>query len=141
MADNGNGGIMTPEYFTEIATGLRNLWPVGEKDGKYPWRDSVKNLAARLKVLWNNRDMKEYPVETCLAVGRKYLAQYEHDAKYMQLLKYFIFKQGRLINGDGSITYIYNSKFADMLENMSELEQEEDLENIIGENYGEGELV
>lgn len=134
---------MTQEYFTEIAKGLRELWPAGEKDGKYPWRDSVPNLAKRLKLIWEYRDMQEYSLDLCLAAGRKYLAQFERDARYMQTLKYFIFKQGRLIGKDGRITYIYNSKFADMLEGMSDTEQKDSelISLLEGNSFGEGELI
>ena len=129
--------MATQEYFDSIAKGLRDLWPAGEKDGKYPWRDSVGNLSKRLKFLWENRDMKEYSIDACLTVGRKYLAQFETNAKYMKLLKYFIFKQNKLVGKDGKITYTYQSTFADMLENQSSLELEEDIEVLFDNQQGE----
>lgn len=42
-------------FFEELAERLREMWPPGEKDGKYPWRDSVGNLARRLELLWADR--------------------------------------------------------------------------------------
>lgn len=104
------------DFYTELAKALRPLWPEGEKDGKYPWRDSVTNLSKRLETLWNVRNLGEYPMDTCLTVARRYLAQFEHNAKYMKTLKYFILKQDRLVQNDGRIRYIYQSPFADMLE-------------------------
>ena len=42
-------------FFEELAGRLRELWPPGEKDGKWPWRDSVSNLSRRLETLWRDR--------------------------------------------------------------------------------------
>lgn len=59
------------KYFESIAVGLRELWPAGEKDGIYPWRDSFSNLVKRLKVLWDNRNLyeKHYSVDDVLQAG------------------------------------------------------------------------
>lgn len=103
-------------FFTEVATALRELWPAGEKDGKWPWRDSVSNLSRRLEFMWTTLlTGKHYTQEQVLLVARKYLNQFENDTKYMQLLKYFIFKQERTIAPGGKIRYINSSKLANML--------------------------
>ena len=131
-------------YFTKLALELRNLWPPGEKDGKYPWRDSVTNLTERLKLLWKMRQLREYPIETCLSVARRYLAQYENDTRYMQTLKYFIMKQKGIVNTDsGKLTYVQESKFADMLEGKSDIDAVENEWDRILEStsVGEGDLV
>lgn len=104
------------DFFTRLAEALRPLWPAGEKDGKYPWRDSVANLSRRLYTLWNVRNLKEYTIEQCLTVARRYLAQYETNAKYMRTLKYFILKQGEIVDKAGLIRRTNESIFADMLE-------------------------
>lgn len=104
------------DFFTRLAEALRPLWPAGEKDGKYPWRDSVANLSRRLYTLWNVRNLKEYTIEQCLTVARRYLAQFETNAKYMRTLKYFILKQGEIIDKAGLIRRTNESIFADMLE-------------------------
>jgi len=116
------------DFFTELAEKMRLLWPTGEKkvvnkDGTisyYPWRDSVKNLVKRLTALWEVRALKDYTLEECLTVARRYLAQFENNAKYMKTLKYFILRQNENVIGDkGKIHYINNSTFADMLEGNS----------------------
>lgn len=112
-------------YFPKLAKALRELWPSGEKDGKYPWRDSISNLSRRLETLWAARNLQEIPVETCTLVARKYLAQYESDKKYMQTLKYFILKQGKIVGSDGGIKYIQQSQFADMLESATEEDKQQ----------------
>lgn len=109
--------IYTDEFFSQVAIGLRNMWPVGEKDGKYPWKDSIPNLIKRLRFLWKDRDIKVlYTVDDCLRAGRRYLSQFEDNTKYMQTLKYFIFKQTSIVGKNGKITYIYKSTFGDLLE-------------------------
>ena len=112
------------DFFTELAEKMRELWPAGEKDGKYPWRDSVGNLSRRLQALWKDRGFGEKTVEECLTVARRYLAQFEDNAKYMQTLKYFILKQDSIVDKNtGRIKYINKSVFADMLESNSVLEE------------------
>ncbi len=113
------------DFLTAVATGLRNLWPQGEKGGKYPWRDSVPNLVKRLEFIWTERDLGDkYTVEDCLRAGRRYLSQFQDNMKYMQILKYFVFKQERSVSQkDGKITCIYSSKFADFLEDSANFEE------------------
>lgn len=125
------GETCKKSFFEELAAALRELWPPGEKDGKYPWRDSVSNLTRRLEYLWSIRfpTVKDgtYTIEQCLQVARKYLAQFEDNAKYMQTLKYFIMKQNA-------------SKFADMLEDEQAMDSEWNaILNDVSEM--EGELI
>ena len=105
-----------PDFYHDLATELRKLWPAGEKDGKYPWRDSVNNLAARLEALWQIRQLGEYPIPVCLTVARRYLSNFENNAKYMKVLKYFILKQNKVVEANGHVKYMSESTFADMLE-------------------------
>lgn len=123
------------DFFTDLATKLRELWPTGEKDGKYPWRDSVANLSKRLKTVWTYRNLKDLTVDQCLSVARKYLAQFENNTKYMRILKYFILKQTFIVDKTGKRNLINESLFADMLENTPVFD--EDLPELVFE----GELV
>lgn len=131
------------DFFTELAEKLRELWPPGEKDGKYAWRDSVPNLSRRLKVLWDERFKgKEFTIDECLVAARKYLAQFEDNVKYMQTLKYFILKQKSIVEKDGRLRYISESKFADILEGNSELAAMDEWNDILnGSSIDEGELI
>lgn len=117
-------------FFFELAEKLRELWPPGEKEGKYPWRDSVDNLRRRLMELWATKLAgKTFTVEECLVVARKYLSQFQHDTKYMMILKYFILKNG-------------TSKFANMLLDdefiVTAVAEESEYDNI---SEGEGVLI
>jgi len=121
--DTMNSYLETSEdFYTKLATELRKLWPTGEKDNKWPWKDSVKNLSERLETLWSLRDLKDYSLETCISVAQRYVAQYETDKKYMQILKYFILKQKDIVQKNGLIKKVSESKFADMLEGKSEVD-------------------
>lgn len=110
------------DFYTKLATELRGLWPTGEKDGKWPWKDSVANIAERLKTLWALRELKDYSIDTCLSIAMRYTSQYENNKKYMKVLKYFILKQKDIIEKDGKIKHVSESKFADMLEGKSEVD-------------------
>lgn len=108
-------------YWTELAEGLRGLWPPGEKDGKYPWRDSVKNLARRLELMWTTRmPQKNYTKDQVLLVARRYLSQFQESTKYMKLLKYFILKTESTPSANGILVYTNHSTLADMLETADE---------------------
>lgn len=128
-------------FFEELAGKLRELWPAGEKDGKYPWRDSVGNLSRRLEALWKDRGFKDKTIDECLMVARRYLAQFEDNAKYMQTLKYFILKQDSLVDKNtGRIKYINKSVFADMLESNSVMEEWGDAFES-SNTFEQGELI
>ena len=128
-------------FFTELAEKLRELWPAGEKDGMYPWRDSVPNLRKRLIELWATRfPDKTYSIEECLTVARKYLSQFQDDTKYMRVLKYFILKQKVIKDANGKDTHYDESIFADMLESNKDILAAE-TEFTYDSTYEEGVLI
>lgn len=127
-------------FFETLAKKLRDMWPAGEKEGKYPWRDSVSNISKRLRTVWTIRHLENYSLDDCLRAARRYLSQYEDNVKYMQILKYFIMKQKSITDATGKITYINESKFADMLESQEKLIVPEDWE-ITTPLVEQGELV
>ena len=134
-------------FFTELAEKMRPLWPAGGRrinNREYPWRDSVENIAKRLETLWKDRlNGKEFTIEECLTVARRYLAGFENSTKFMKGIKYFIWNQKELVQSDGRIKYVTESIFADMLEGKKEedaiMNEWQDVLN--SENIGEGELV
>ena len=139
--------VQKKSFYGELADKLRELWPAGDKmiDGKgYAWRDSTKNIAKRLQNLWEDRlKGKTFTIEECLTVARRYLAQYENNTKYMKTLKKFIVNQKQILKTNGEIHYVFESKFADMLEG---IEAEDAVQNewndiINSATIGEGEIV
>lgn len=137
-------------FFTELANGLRELWPPGGRviNGKeYAWRDSVDNIAKRLKALWQERfsgdNAKTFTVEECLSVARCYLAQFEMDTKYMLSLSKFIWKQRNLVMRDGRIKHVMESKFADMLDGKVDYQKMDEEWNDIFDSISadQGEII
>ena len=137
-------------FYTELAENLRDLWPPGDKEilvggeiRRYPWRDSVDNLAKRLESLWTSRFKgKEFTMEQCLTAARQYLNQFQDSVKYMQLLKYFILKQNDYTEPTGKVRYTYESKFADILESNATMDSwNETLDNLTTTPLDEGDLV
>ena len=135
------------DFFNELAEKMRELWPPGGrmiKGHEYPWRDSVSNISRRLETLWKERlSGKDYTIEECLIVVRRYLAQFEDNTKFMKSVKYFIWNQKELVQSNGRIKYVIESIFADMLEGKNEQDAVMNEWNDIlnSENIGEGELV
>ena len=131
------------DFWHDLAAALRPLWPAGDKDGKWAWRDSVGDLARRLELLWRVRNLGEYSIDTCVEVANKYLARFQNDARYMQVLKYYILKQKKINIGEGKFKYINQSVFADMLEGATDEERNQAEWNDLLENatFGEGRLV
>lgn len=81
------------DFYYELAAKLRDLWPPGNKNGKYPWRDSVENIRRKLIEVWATKlEGKSYSIDDCLRVARKYLSQFQEDTKFMKILKYFVLK-------------------------------------------------
>lgn len=130
-------------FFVQLAEGLRKLWPTGEKDGKYPWRDSVSNLSRRLELMWVEFKLTNYTLEECLTAARKYLNQFQDNAKYMKTLKYFILKQDKVIDKNGRIRYSHTSTFAQMLESVKQESAEDWFQNEeeVTTSFWEGELI
>ena len=137
--------VTDQSFFRTLAEQLRPLWPAGEKDGKYPWRDSVENLTIRLKLLWEVKELKNYTLEECLTAARRYLNNYSDNVKYMKTLKYFILRQNeRVVGKDGKIHFVNQSSFADMLTSQSDINAQEEWLDAFEEtsiNYDQGELI
>ena len=137
--------------FDSLAKKLRELWPPGDKEvmyqgrlQKYPWRDSVDSISKRLQFIWGERFKgKEVDEEECLTIARRYLSRFEGNTRYMQLLKYFIFKKDEVVDKKGVFHYTYKSTFADMLEGKNDEDAiQNEWESLIGDtNAGEGNLI
>lgn len=101
----GNSGDkpISDDDFESLAEELKELYPKGKKPGTiYMWRDSTKIIANKLKVLVKKynlagkRDKKGnliFTKENVLDATRRYIASFNGDYTYMQLLKYFILKK------------------------------------------------
>lgn len=82
------------ERFKNLATKLRELFPAGKKAGSsYTWRDSVLCISDRLKKFFIKYDPEyKYTDEQIINATKEYVSSFNGNFKYMQLLKYFIWK-------------------------------------------------
>ena len=102
MADSNISNNTSEERFTNLANKLRELFPAGKKPGyAYTWRDSTSCIADRLKkfiMKYGDHTDKEI-----IDATKSYVNSFNGDYRYMQLLKYFIWKNkvtgGELIDG------------------------------------------
>lgn len=77
--------------FESLADKLRELFPAGKKPGyAYTWRDSTSCIADRLKKFILKYG--EYPDDKIIDATKRYVASFNGNYTYMQLLKYFIWK-------------------------------------------------
>ena len=108
MAVTNNG-----ESFEDIANAMREVYPSGRKAGtNYMWRDSTAVIAQRLRAL-----VKKYKVsftkEEAVDATKRYVAGFNGNYTYMQILKYFISKQKPVEGAPAE----QNSQFLSFLQN------------------------
>lgn len=98
------------DRYLNLAAKLIELFPKGRKEGtNYMWRDSKAIIAKRLKAVIKKYDVT-FTDEEAIEATRRYVASFNGDYRYMQLLKYFIMKKNT-VTGDE------NSQFLSYLEN------------------------
>lgn len=110
-------GTKVGDRFKELAKQLQELYPEGKKQGtQYYWRDSTNVIIKKLKAI-----VKKYgdcfTNEQAIEATRKYVASFNGDYKYMQLLKYFICKNvikgGEVEETSQLLSYIENNGQSD----------------------------
>lgn len=75
----------------ELANSLREIFPKGKKPGTaYMWRDSTMLITKRLQAFI--KKYGEIDHNKVIMATKKYVASFNGNYTYMQLLKYFIFK-------------------------------------------------
>ena len=83
--------VASEERCVKLAEQLREIFPAGKKPGyAYTWRDSVSCIADRLKKFFMKYG--EYTDEQVIEATKAYVASFNGNYTYMQLLKYFIWK-------------------------------------------------
>ena len=79
------------DRFVNLANKLREIYPAGKKPGyAYTWRDSESCIVDRLKKFFLKYG--DYPDEDIIRVTKEYVNSFNGNYTYMQLLKYFIWK-------------------------------------------------
>lgn len=93
MADSQTNSVLqkNDDRFTNLANKLRDLYPEGKKPGyQYMWKDSTSVIANRLKKFVLK--YADYTDEQIIDATKRYIASFNGNYQYMQLLKYFIWK-------------------------------------------------
>lgn len=98
----------------ELANTLRGLYPNGKKPGtNYYWRDNIPTIVKKLKVFFKRYGYVNH--QDVISATEKYIKSFNGNYQYMQLLKYFIWKD----KIDGS----QDSELLTYVENLDELEE------------------
>ena len=101
------------ERYRVLADKMREAYPKGLKPGtNYQWRDSTAIIADRLMKLVAKHNI-EFTDEEAVEANKRYIASFNGNYKYMQILKYFISKQKPV---DGAPAE-QNSQFLSFLQN------------------------
>lgn len=98
------------EDLRELAIKLRELYPEGKKEGtNYYWRDSVSIITKRLAMFFKKYGNK-YSENKIISATKDYVSSFNGNYRYMQLLKYFIYKRGSEAGEETSqlLSYIEN---------------------------------
>ena len=82
--------------YVHLATIIRECFPKGSKDGKYPWRGTIKTLVDKLRKLDKGHGMTDYTNDKIIEICNNYVAQFNAQTidRGMQIAPYFIEKDG-----------------------------------------------
>ena len=101
------------ERYRTLADKMREIYPKGLKPGtNYQWRDSTAIIADRLIKLVAKYDI-EFTDEEAIEATKRYIASFNGNYRYMQILKYFISKQKPVEGAPAE----QNSQFLSFLQN------------------------
>lgn len=83
----------------ELAKKLKELYPSGKKPGTpFYWAEGKTLIVRRLQLFF--RKYGEYPPEEILKATKAYINSFNGDYTWMRILKYFIFKEVKGVNGE-----------------------------------------
>ena len=110
------------ERYRALADKMREVYPKGLKPGtNYQWRDSTAIIADRLMKL-----VAKYNIELtdaqAVAATKRYIASFNGNYRYMQILKYFISKQKPVEGAPAE----QNSQFLSFLQNEESTTENQD---------------
>lgn len=120
------------ERCLKLAEKLRPLFPKGYKivvDTKVSWRGSQREVALRLATFFK-RYGTSWKDEDIVNATQKYISMFENDSTYMRVLKYFIYKDERKVNGFGEGFVEEKSPLAEILENPDAAAKEYDFAKL-----------
>ena len=101
------------DRYRTLADKMREVYPKGLKPGtNYQWRDSTAIIADRLMKLVAKYNI-EFTDEEAVDATKRYIASFNGNYRYMQILKYFISKQKPVEGAPAE----QNSQFLSFLQN------------------------
>ena len=110
------------ERYRVLADKMREVYPKGLKPGtNYQWRDSTAIIADRLMKLVAKHNI-EFTDEEAVEATKRYIASFNGNYKYMQILKYFISKQKPIEGAPAE----QNSQFLSFLQNEESTTENQD---------------
>ena len=110
------------ERYRDLADKMREVYPKGLKPGtNYQWRDSTAIIADRLMKLVAKYNI-EFTDEEAIAATKRYIASFNGNYRYMQILKYFISKQKPVEGAPAE----QNSQFLSFLQNKESITENQD---------------
>ena len=110
------------ERYRALADKMREVYPKGLKPGtNYQWRDSTAIIADRLMKLVAKYNI-EFTDEEAVSATKRYIASFNGNYRYMQILKYFISKQKPVEGAPAE----QNSQFLSFLQNEESTTENQD---------------
>lgn len=123
---NADSEIPIEESLDTLASTLMNIFPKGKKNGtNYYWRGNKKDIKLRLQKFYKLYGNKFSP-ETIIRATENYVKSFNGNYTFMRLLKYFIWKDERKIDGEGKSYILETSDLADFIENEGQGEEVND---------------
>ena len=84
----------------KLAQQLKEIFPKGKKDGtSFYWSEGVKLIVRRLKIFFKKYGYN-HTADEIINAAEQYVEGFNGNYQYMQLLKYFIFKEKKGVAGD-----------------------------------------
>ena len=110
------------ERYRDLADKMREVYPKGLKPGtNYQWRDSTAIIADRLMKLVAKYNI-EFTDDEAVSATKRYIASFNGNYRYMQILKYFISKQKPVEGAPAE----QNSQFLSFLQNEESITENQD---------------
>lgn len=118
----GNSIKWSDSNLTSLAEKLKAIYPKGRKPGtNYYWADGASLIVKRLRIFFKKYG-EQYSEQQILDATKRYVEAYQNDMQYMQLLKYFIFKEKINVNHELES----QSDLLNYIENASEIDDDSD---------------
>ena len=109
-------GEVSDDRINNLAEELRDCYPKGKMPNTpYYYRCNSREVRQKLKKFFTLYG--KYSDEELIDATKRYIASFNGNYKYLPLIKYFIMKNKKVMDEDGSYHVVEVSPLADFLEN------------------------